>query len=190
MEEKDIISLIEQDAWMLNILQTAKKLQLPDWWIGAGFVRGKVWDHLHGYKNKTPLPDIDVIYFDVDDFTKEEMRQETTKSETNFEELLRNHIPDIQWSVTNQARMHVFHNHLPYKNSEEALSRWVETATCIGARLDENNQVILIAPHGIDDLVNLVLRPTPGVYDDTKRFYERISKKDWLNKWPKLQIIA
>ena len=62
--EQDIIKLIQNDTWMMGILQTAKSLQLPDWWICAGFVRSKIWDVLHGYEVRTLTPDIDIIYFD------------------------------------------------------------------------------------------------------------------------------
>jgi len=104
------------------------------------------------------------------------------EKEDHYQKLLQEKAPDIKWSVTNQARMHLFHHHPPYKNSEEALSKWVETATCVGATLDDNNNVILTAPHGIDDLVNLILRPVPDSYQDLSAFYDRINKKHWLQK--------
>jgi len=189
MTQQDIISLIEKDEWMMNILQVVKKLNLPDWWIGAGFIRSKVWDTLHGYKQRTPLPDIDVIYLDKNDFSEEDAQKETTEMEILYEQKLNKQLPKINWSVTNQARMHLFYNDKPYETAESALSQWVETATCIGVRLDSNNNVILAIPRGIDDLVNLVLRPTPGVYKDTSAFYERIEKKNWLKKWPKLKVV-
>lgn len=88
--------------------------------------------------------------------------------------------------MTNQARMHLFHNHIPYKTSEEALSYWVETATCIGVRLINKNTLLLTAPHGITDLVTLQISQTTDA--DTKTFYERVTKKEWLKKWPKLSI--
>lgn len=190
MTKQDIINLIERDDWMTEILRTVKSLNLPDWWIGAGFIRSKVWDTLHGYAQRTPLPDIDVIYLDRHDFSDEEAQQETTKQEIAYETILHNQMPSVHWSVTNQARMHLFHNDEPYETSEEALSRWVETATCIGARLDNSAHVILATPKGIDDLVGLILRPTSGISTDAKTFYERIEKKDWLNKWPKLRVVA
>lgn len=64
MTKKDILKLIEKDPWMMKVLDTVQQLNLPDWWIGAGFVRSKVWDYLHGYTVRTHLPDIDVIYFE------------------------------------------------------------------------------------------------------------------------------
>lgn len=189
MDKNDIIDLIEKDSWMMDVLQTVDKLHLPDWWIGAGFVRSKVWDALHGYDKRTPLPDVDVIYFDPEDFSIEEAEQYTTAAETRYESLLQKQMPDIHWSVTNQARMHIFHDHKPYRSAEEGLAHWVETATCIGVKLDKS-KIVVTAPHGIHDLVHLLLRPTPGAYKEPQIFYERIRQKKWLEKWPKLRVTS
>lgn len=62
--EGDLERLIKADIWMMDILKTVEKLQLPDCWVCAGFVRSKVWDTLHEYSSRTPIADIDVIYFD------------------------------------------------------------------------------------------------------------------------------
>ena len=136
-----------------------------DWWIGAGFIRSKVWDALHGYKVRTPMStssDIDLIYFDKNDYSVSEARSEITQKEEYYQEILKSKLPNINWSVTNQARMHLFHGDKQYKSSEESLAQWVETATCIGVKIDKNNKLILSTPRGIDDLVNLILRPTPN----------------------------
>lgn len=62
--EKDVIELIKQDEWMMEVLKAAKILNLPDWWICAGFVRSKIWDKLHNFSHRTNTLDVDVIYFD------------------------------------------------------------------------------------------------------------------------------
>ncbi len=188
MTKEDIIQLIKGDKWMMEILRITKTLYLPDWYIGAGFIRSKVWDTLHGYSKKTPLPDVDVIYLDKTDFTADEANNESTRAEMLYEKKLDELLPDVNWSVTNQARMHLFHNTTPYKSSEEALNEWVETATCIGVRLDNNNQLILSAPRGIDDLANLILRPISNTPDKVATFSKRVKDKKWLEKWPKLII--
>jgi len=191
--EEDILKVIKEDKWMMDILKTVKNLNLPDWWIGAGFVRSKVWDTLHGYKIRTPMSktsDIDVIYFDKNDFIEDESRFDRTQKEIYYEKLLKKDIPNINWSVTNQSRMHLFHGDKQYKSSEDALAQWVETATCIGVKLNKNNNLILSAPRGIDDLVNLILRPTPNANNSIDLFYERINKKQWLTKWPKLKVLT
>ncbi|HET7099289.1 MAG TPA: nucleotidyltransferase family protein [Patescibacteria group bacterium] len=188
MNEKDIIDLIKSDKWMMEILEATKSLNLPDWWIGAGFVRGKVWDTLHGYSSRTPLTDIDVIYFDKNDFSEDEAIGESTRQEIVYEDKLNKLIPNVNWSVTNQARMHLYHKTDPYKSSEEALADWVETATCIGIKIGDNQNLILTAPHGIDDLVNLILRPTTKTKENLKEFERRVRDKKWLIKWPKLKV--
>jgi uncharacterized protein len=185
--EKDILDLIEKDRWMMEVLRTAEMLNLPDWWIGAGFLRSKVWDYLHGYRERTPLPDIDLIYFD-----KKSLGQ-MKKDEKSLEEKLNsNKNLGVNWQVKNQARMHLHHKREPYNNSEEALSEWVETATCIGVRL-EKGKLKLTAPHGIEDLVNLIIRPIPG-YREKYHWYpnifeNRMKEKKWIEKWPKLKVV-
>ena len=62
--EREIIDLIQEDKWMMELLKCAQTLNLPDWWICAGFVRSKIWDVLHGFDERTRIPDIDVIYYD------------------------------------------------------------------------------------------------------------------------------
>ncbi len=189
MNEQDIIDLIKKDEWMMDILSTVRKLNLPDWWIGAGFVRSKVWDHLHEYKVRTPIPDIDVIYFDKSDYADQEAASYSTVAENKYQELLKEMHPGVNWSVTNQARTYLFDHREPYKSASEGLSFWVETATCVGVKLDDNDDLVLTAPHGIQDLVNLIVRPTPNAFKDLKKFKERYVNKKWLQKWPKLKVV-
>ncbi|MCL4353552.1 nucleotidyltransferase family protein [Patescibacteria group bacterium] len=190
MDEKNILELVKKDKWRTKILKAAQSLNLPDWWIGAGFVRAMVWDHLHDYTKSTPPTDIDVIYYDENDFDLEEMEQESTAKEIYYQKQLEKIFPGPDWSVTNQARIHLFHKRkTPYKNSTEALSEWVETAPCVGVRLDDNDELIITAPHGIYDLTHLILRPTFNSKENLKEFDRRVTEKHWLTKWPKLKVI-
>ncbi len=45
--EADIIRLVKDDKWMMKVLTAAASLDLPDWWVCAGFVRSKIWDTMH-----------------------------------------------------------------------------------------------------------------------------------------------
>lgn len=186
--ELEIVRIIEQDEWMMKILKFVEKLNLDDWWIGAGFVRSKVWDTLHDFSKRTLLPDVDVIYMNKNDYQSDESKKESTKMEIFYENKLKEIMPEIKWSVTNQARMHLFHGDGAYKSSVEAMSQWVETATCVGVKLI-NNKIILAAPRGIDDLTNLVLRPINNSEGVKKLFENRIVSKEWLKKWPKLKVV-
>lgn len=46
--EAEIGQLVAADDWMMQVLAAAKSMGLPDWWIGAGFLRNRVWDALEG----------------------------------------------------------------------------------------------------------------------------------------------
>lgn len=59
---KKLIELIQKDSLRMGVLSAVYAARLPDWYIGAGFIRNLVWDHLHDFPG-TPLNDIDVIYF-------------------------------------------------------------------------------------------------------------------------------
>ncbi len=181
--EQDIIRLIENDEWMMNVLQMAKSLELPDWWICAGFVRSKIWDTLHNYEIRTATPDIDVIYFDQL-HTDEVYEQSLEKALVNMD-------ASIPWSVKNQARMHVVNNMPPYSSSVDAISKFPETATALGVTLDELNNVLLTAPCGIEDVLSLQVRPTAHFLESKERilmYKNRVHKKNWQIKWPSITI--
>jgi hypothetical protein len=36
-------------------IKSGKIINLPDWWVCAGFVRSKIWDTLQGFKERTPI---------------------------------------------------------------------------------------------------------------------------------------
>jgi hypothetical protein len=181
--EADIIQHIREDKWMMDLLSAAQALQLPDWWICAGFVRSKIWDVLHSFNVRTPLPDIDVIYFDPIHLDETE--------EKRLEEKLKIIHPHIPWSVKNQARMHLVNNIPPYSSSIDAISKFPETATALGLTLDDQNQIVFTAPCGIEDLIHCVVKPTSFFMQSKERaaIYEaRLVKKNWRATWSKVTI--
>jgi hypothetical protein len=179
MTEREILDLVRKDKWMMNVLNIAEKLNFPDWVIGAGFIRNKVWDHLHGFSRaKIDTADIDLVYYD--------QNGNDQKTDEDLSMKLRNET-GIEWEVVNEAYAHKWNNLPPYKSTEDALSQWPETATGIGVKL-ENGELRLIAPYGIDDLVNLIVRPCPKFVGGIEIVKERAAKKNWLEKWPKLRF--
>ena len=69
--EGDILALISDGLRMMDELRVARQHQLLESWIGAGFVRSKVWETLHCFEEPTPLNDIDVLFFDPNDLCEE-----------------------------------------------------------------------------------------------------------------------
>ncbi|WP_285397199.1 nucleotidyltransferase family protein [Lysinibacillus sp. fls2-241-R2A-57] len=181
--EEELKKLIEADDWMMGILKTVESLQLPDSWICAGFIRSKVWDVLHEKEYRTPLADIDVIYFDkvnsLENFEKQ------------YEQKLQQYLPNEPWSVKNQARMHVINNSEPYQSSIDGIANFPEIPTAIGVRL-ANGILELAAPHGIKHLMSGIVAPTPYFQKGSQMhevYEKRVQSKQWKSIWPKLQII-
>ncbi|WP_449621846.1 nucleotidyltransferase family protein [Robertmurraya sp. Marseille-Q9965] len=183
LTEEEILTLISEDQWMMKIIKTVKTLDLPDWWVAAGFVRSKIWDTLHHFEERTPIPDIDVIYFAPYNMDESE--------EKRLEEKLKVLLPNIPWSVKNEARMHIRNGMLPYASSIDAISNFSETATALGIKLDEQNNLVLAAPYGLDDVIDLKVRPVPsfvGSIELMHIYQERIRNKNWKKIWCNLNI--
>jgi len=182
MTEQEILNLIENDKWMMNVLRIAKSQNLKDWAIGAGFVRNKVWDYLSGnIKEEVDTKDIDLVYFDPNgnDQKADEKLSEELKKETG-----------INWEIVNEFYAHKWNNLPPYKSTEDAISQWPEIVTAIGVTLDKNNKLKLIAPYGINDLANFIVRPSPDFSERPEMIKQRVKDKGWLKKWPNIQIIS
>lgn len=178
---KEIAHFIEQQDGIIRLLAVVEVLRLPDGWIGAGLIRNAVWDHLYAREPKLITgSDVDVVYFDS--------REASIDRDMAIESLLRAHLPDVPWSVHNQARMHVRNRDQPYRNTEDALRYWPETATAIAARLSDD-RVELIAPYGVRDLIDLTVRPTPRFAKKLDVYRARIAAKRWTERWPALNFV-
>ncbi|MGP4080894.1 nucleotidyltransferase family protein [Pseudalkalibacillus sp. R45] len=87
--------------------------------------------------------------------------------EKETENKLRRLIPEIPWSVKNEARMRLVNHIRPYSSSLDAISKFLETATSLGLKVNEVDQVELAAPCGIEDVLNLEVKPT-HYFNDTR----------------------
>jgi hypothetical protein len=175
-----IADIIAQDPVGMEQLRAVRALGLSDWCIAAGFVRNRVWDHLHGIEPPRPTNDIDVLYYDATDLSKE--------PEQAFERRLDAQLP-APWQVRNQARMHVWKGLPQHKNTADAMIYWLETVTAVGVRLEADDSLTVIAPHGIDDLVTLCCRPTAFGRTRRDEYEERIAQKRWRDLWPKVRFL-
>jgi uncharacterized protein len=174
-----IASIIAQDPVGMKQLRSVRSLGLPDWCIAAGFVRNRVWDHLHGIA-PTPLADIDVLYYDAADLSKE--------PEQAYEARL-NALEPAPWQVRNQARMHVWKDLPQHKSTEDSMIYWLETVTAVGVRLEADDSLTVVAPLGTDDLLGLYCRPTAFGRTRLDEYEARVAAKRWRERWPKVRFI-
>lgn len=162
-------------------LRAVRTLGLPDWCIAAGFVRNRVWDHLHGIRPPRPPADIDVLYYDAGDLSKE--------PEARYEAQLGGLKPGLPWQVRNQARMHVWKGLPQHKSTADSMTYWLETVTAVGVRLEADGALTVIAPLGVDDLVNLRCQPTAFGRTRRDEYENRVASKRWRELWPKVRFL-
>lgn len=180
--EQDIINMVSSNTEMMTILRAVRDLQLPDWWIGAWFIRNAIWDINLGSWVVTIDHDIDIACFDRD--------HQDESTETHYEQQLTQLMPQYEWSVTNQPRMES-RNNLIYQDTRDAISQYHETATASCITLTDDDQVIFYNRYRIDDVINWIIRRSPWriFYPEQERTKRRTSKLHWLERRPTLQII-
>jgi hypothetical protein len=176
----EVARIIAQDPVGMKQLRAVRTLGLPDWCIAAGFVRNRVWDHLHGIFPPRQPADIDVLYYDKSDLSKE--------TEQAFEARLGVLVP-APWQVRNQARMHLPKNLPQHASTADAMTYWLETVTAVGVRLEADDSLTVIAPLGTDDLLGLRCQPTAFGRTRREEYEARIASKRWRELWPKVQFL-
>ncbi|WP_236009317.1 nucleotidyltransferase family protein [Vibrio ulleungensis] len=175
---QQIIQWVKNDPLRCKALEGVFRLQLPECYIAAGFIRNLVWDHLHHVESSTPLNDIDVIYYDPENVSAE--------MEYHYERLLSHWMPDVNWQVRNQARMHAQNGDAPYTSSIDAMRYWPEIETAVAIRQLPHQQYECVSAFGFESLMSLQVTPNPK--RDITVVEQRIVAKRWLSQWPKLRL--
>lgn len=170
---------------LMDSLRAARGVDAPDWLIGAGAIRDAVWDALHG-REAAPPRDVDLAFFDPGDLTPERDRA--------VEDGLRALAPDVPWEAKNQAAVHLWYPERfgfavePFTCSADAIATFPEVATCVGVRLLPDDELLVVAPHGLDDLLGCVCRHNPTRV--SREFYAaRLAAKGWPDRWPRLRVV-
>lgn len=182
----DLIKIVREQDWLMKLLQATRELDLPDCYIAAGAIRNTVWNVHHSFPSQNNQHDVDVVYFDPSN-----LRDEMAES---YQEALGSRIPNVRWEVVNQAGAHLMECNKefarrPAKSSSEAMAYWSETATGVGVRLEKDNSFTIAAPHGLDDLMSLIVRPVPEPYQFLPLYEKRVREKKWQTIWPGLTIL-
>jgi hypothetical protein len=184
--EACLVTLVRSSLVLMRALRAARTVDPPDWLIGAGAIRDRVWDHLHGFAPAVPSRDLDLVFFDQQSLGSE--RERSVQREVNTE------APDICWDVTNQAAVHLWYPEVfglevePLTSSADGVSTWPETATAVGVRLLENDSIQVVAPCGLEDLFGLVCRRNPRRVTP-EHYRARVKSKQIAERWPRVQIL-
>lgn len=184
--QKQFKEIIRGNARIMDMLRAVRSVGIPDWYIAAGAVRNLVWDVLSGFDDRAPLRDVDVVFFNPNDLSEE--YEEAIRSK------LRAAMPDVPWTVVNQARVHLWYKRRfgvdlprPYVSVEDGIDTWQISATSIGVRLESDDSLTLYAPYGLEDLFNFVVRPN-NKNPQHQSGEKLITEKKWRDRWPNIVI--
>lgn len=170
--------MARQSGWFMAHLRAARELRLQSWCIGAGAVRTLVWDALHGGAfDADALPDVDLAYYDASNLLP--------ARDAELAQLL-----GARWEVVNQAAVHHWYPFpvAPLASLDEALATWPEYATCVGLWLDWDDELHIIAPHGLDDLFDMVVRHNP-MRATSDMYRARVAKKRYAEHWSRVRVM-
>lgn len=183
------ISILEKNKELMAMLDYISELNLPNFYIAAGSVFQTIWNYYDNRELNYGIKDIDVIYFNNNDLSVEK--------DLEYYNIINNYAKskgfNYEIDVSNEARMHLWkmeHNQgeniEPYKNSEDAISKWIATVHTIGIT-KENNQIKVYAPYGLSDIFSKTIRPIKH-NENSKDLYDK-KVAGWKERFNNLNII-
>lgn len=160
-EQNEIfISILKQNKDLMAILNYIDSLNLPNYYIAAGSVFQTIWNYYDKKPLNNGIKDIDVIYYDSNNLSKESEEE----LENNVKNYFKQNSLNYEFDVHNEARMHLWKkenenkNINQYKNSEDAIDKWIATIHAVGIT-KENGEIKIYAPYGLSDIFSKTIRP-------------------------------
>ncbi|MDE2356212.1 MAG: nucleotidyltransferase family protein [Alphaproteobacteria bacterium] len=178
-------AILRRCGGLMRVLETARRLDLPDALVFSGAVYQPVWNHLTGRPLEHGLSDYDLAYFDASDTSYEAEDAVIRRVAAALPHEL---APLVE--VRNQARVHIWFEgkfgepYTPLQNAPQALERFVAPAFAVGVRLEADDRLSLFAPFGLEDIFALRLRPNPSRQG---RSFAKVAAR-CQTRWPELKI--
>lgn len=179
-----LLTILGRNTVLWEALERISRLELPDWYLGAGCIAQTVWNHAYGNDLSSGIRDYDVVYFD------EDLSQST---EDAVSARVRRELADLNIvvDVKNQARVHTWYGRrfgydvLPYTSTADAISTWPTTATAMGVCLGTAGTTVC-APYDVADLLSCIVRPNR--VQITREIYSDKANR-WTRQWPLLTVL-
>ena len=182
-----LAAIVRNDPDLMTVLTTVRGLDLNDWLVFSGAVYQAAWNDVTGRAPGYGVKDFDLGYFD-EDVSWDAEDVVIKRVAAAFEEPLRSRV-----EVRNQRRVSEWFpakfglEYPPLKETAEALKRFVAPAFAVGIRLEEDNQITVVAPFGLDDVFDMRIRANP--LRPVAKDWDRVTARA-LERWPELTIVA
>lgn len=176
--------IVLQNKPLKTVLNRISEIGDDTMYLASGSIAQTVWNYQTNMPLMTGISDFDIVYFDED--TSYEAEDKVIKL---IESLTKD--IDFEVDIKNQARVHLWipekwgREIKPYTSSEDAISSWSSTASCIGLQL-KNNKLKIFAPYGLNDIFGQIMRPNR---DKVFRELYDYKVEKWTKKWNFLNVI-
>mgnify|MGYP004450696325 FL=1 len=187
-QNEKFISILKENKDLITILDYICELNLPNFYIAAGSIFQTIWNYYDQKPLNFGIKDIDIIYYDPNNLSKEAEKKLENKIIEHFKALNLNY----EFDIHNEARMHLWKKENEnkdinqYKNSEDAIDQWIATVHSIGIT-KENNNIKVYAPYGLSDIFSKTIRPIKHKAN-SKELYDK-KAKSWQKRFDNLNII-
>ena len=182
MSEKYLVDTISNIPEIMELLKILNDVELPNHYLAGGSITQAVWNRKLGNEPLHRVKDFDVVYFDQDEVI----------SDKEYESLIdsrKRHLVPVD--VKNQAKVHEWYGRKfgnsiePLTESEDGIRMWLP-CFAVGVRLVEGS-VKVFAPFGLEDQINMVVRPNKTAM--SKENYDAMNRS-FKQRWPNLEIEA
>ncbi|MBX2811426.1 MAG: nucleotidyltransferase family protein [Myxococcales bacterium] len=173
MDIQRVKETIALDPSRMSTLRLVREMNLPEGAVAGDFVRCAIFDKLHGHKEWTQLQRVEVVFFDpnrTDESVDLSIQAELVACSSRK-----------PWVVKNLAREHPVARSLA-----QSMDGLMVTASAVAIRMLNNERLEVVAPFGVDDLLNGVLRPTKSeLSSSVEKMY---SRENWKTRYPLLRV--
>jgi hypothetical protein len=182
----ELEAIIRADPDLIRLLTLLRELDLPQGRLVAGALYQTVWNVLSGLPRGAGMRDYDVIYFDDSDLSFEAedvVIRRVAAAASGFK---------VPIETRNQARVHLWYERrfgAPYPrlaSADQALAFYATITHAVGVRLEADGRLDVIAPFGLDDIFEMILRRNPACPNRTSHGEKAMRAKAI---WPRLRVV-
>jgi hypothetical protein len=179
-------AIIRSSPLLMEVLAGLRDDGLPDHLLVAGAIYNLVWNRLTGKPDLTGINDVDVFYYDASDLSWDAEDVVIKRLDTRFA-----HLP-LPVQVRNQARVHLWFPQKfgtafePLTSSAEMLGRYASETHSVGARLDADDTMTIVAPFGLDHIFSMRIVPNPVLAN--KKAHEAKAARA-QSMWPEVTVL-
>ena len=185
MDQDFVIDAVLGSSPNRVLLERLPALGLGDAWLVSGAVCQPAWNALTGRPPDYGIRDRDVFYFDADTSwaAEDAVIRRVLAATADL---------GVAIEVRNQARVHLWYQqkfgtpYAPLRSATAGIERFLATAVQVGIRHDRG-RFVLHAPHGIDDILTMTVRPNPTANFSIDLYQAKAAA--WKTRWPELRVL-